>query len=103
MTKLFVEYTDYEYQPPVDISTLRVHEWDNPIIVCAREGQKIRLIRLQKLGMLRSTIKVVGWWDLGGQPIDELFQHDAIFVLDPNRIGIPAAKAQWERIIECLK
>jgi hypothetical protein len=103
MTKLFVEYTDYEYQPAMDINPFRIHQWLNPIIVCAREGQKTRLLRLQRLGKLRKSVKVAGWWDLGGQPIDDLFQYDAIFVLDPERIGIPAAKQQWERIIECLK
>lgn len=102
MTKLFVEYTDYEYQPPVDISLYKIHQWDKPIIVCAREGQKIRLLNLQKLGLLRKSVVVVGWWDLKG-PIDTILEHDAVFVLDPERIGIPAAKAQWARIIECLQ
>lgn len=103
MTKLFVETTDYNYQPPVDISLLKIHEWMNPIIVCARQGQKKRLVNLQRLGLIRNTIKVVGWWDLGGEAMESLFQYDAIFLLDPERISIPKVKEQWDRLISCLQ
>lgn len=103
MTKLFVEYTDYEYQPPVDISLFKIHQWVKPIIVCARQGQKTRLLNLKRLGFLRERVEVVGWWDLAGQVLEDLFEYDAVFVLDPERIGEDAPREQWKRIIECLK
>jgi len=102
LTKLFVEYTDYSYSPPVDISIFRVHQWSNPLIVCAREQQKTRLRAMQELGLIRKSVSIKGWWDMNGS-IDSLFEYDAIFVLDPERIGEPAANDQWRRVIECLK
>lgn len=103
MNQLFVEYTDYDLFPPIDINPIKVMVFEKPIIVCAREGQKVRLAKMQKLGILPPRVTIMGWWDLGGIPVDELLVYDGIFILDPDRIGVPAAKAQWARIIECLK
>lgn len=101
MTKLFVEYTDYEYLPAVDISSYKVNSYEHPIIICVKEQQKQRLQRMKDLGVLRANI--VGYWDIGGMPLDTLLEYDAVFVLDPERIVEPGPRAQWARIIECLK
>lgn len=103
MIRLFVEHTDYNLIPAVDINISVVSRYEKPLLVCAREGQKIRLNGLKESGALPERVSVVGWWDLGGQPLDLLFDYDAIFVLDPERIGTAEAREQWTRIIECLK
>lgn len=101
MTKLFVEHTDYEYLPALDINSFKVNSFLNPLIVCAKEQQKQRLLRIQALGILRA--KIIGYWDVGGMPMDSLLEYDAIFVLDPERITEAEPRAQWERIIQCLR
>jgi hypothetical protein len=100
-TKLFVEYTDYNIVPPLDVNPFTVNTYLKPIIVCAREGQKTRVSKLIECGILNA--EVVGWWDLTGMPIDVLLEHDAVFVLDPERIGYKPARLQWQKVIECLK
>jgi hypothetical protein len=96
---LFVKYSNYDKMPKiVDVEFIDLARFDKLLVVCAREGQKIRLSKLKDQKLHDAT--VVGVWDLAGQPFSTLTEYDAVYILDPERIGYPKLKSQWKRIID---
>ena len=99
MSNLHIKHSNYDNLPEiVDVNFIDLNIYNNILVVCAREGQKIRLNKLKKEGIHNADI--VGVWDLSGRPIGLLTKYDAVYILDPERIGYPELKAQWKRIIK---
>lgn len=96
---LYVKYSNYDNLPEiVDIDYIDLNLYDNLLVVCAREGQKIRLNKLKEEGIHHANVQ--GVWELSGQPIGMLTVYDAVYILDPDRIGYPELRTQWKRIIK---
>ncbi len=96
---LFVKHSNYDKMPKiVDVEFIDLERFNNLLVVCARSGQKIRLNQLKDQGLHDATI--IGVWDLSGEAFMILADYDAVYILDPERIGYPQLKSQWERIIQ---
>lgn len=99
MLNLYVKYSDYSKMPDIitDIDFQELNAYKNLLIICAREAQKKRLLKQKEEGI--HTAEVSGVWDLSGEPFETLMKWDAVYILDPDRIGYPKLREQWERII----
>lgn len=98
MINLFVKYSDYDKMPLItDVDFQDLNAYKYLLVVCAREGQKIRLLKQKDEGI--HNAEVSGVWDLSGTPIDDLEKWDAVYILDPDRIGYPGLREQWERLL----
>lgn len=83
--------------PITDIPLHEVTEYHPALVICAREGQRVRLkklvAQLEKDGFKPGT-RVVGWWELveeyEGQAISALTplfqQFPHVFFLSPERV-----------------
>ena len=99
MINLFVKHSDYDNYPHiVDVNFIELNAFNNLLVVCAREGQKIRLLKQKEQGI--HSADIVGIWDLMGEPISLLSEYDAVYILDPERIGYPLLKKQVENLIQ---
>jgi hypothetical protein len=96
---IVVVEANYDWYPEiVDVDLFSLSESPNALVICPREGTKVRLEKSRKEGLHSATI--VGWWDMIGKPMKSLENFDTIFVIDPSRISDPVAQEQWNRIIE---
>ena len=96
---LIVTESDYEMWPHiVDVNLLLLRAYKKSLVVCSREGQKFRLNKSREEGLHTAQIK--GWWDLSGETVNSLEDYDAVFIIDPYRIGEEKVKEQWLRLIK---
>ena len=105
--KVFIRNTKYfPNRKPIDINPLELQLYKSFLVVCAREGQVIRLTPLvEKLveeNVVDSCSYVLGWWKLGylfkdnpnsNQAFREYFSTKKhIFFMDPERVWEPVRK-----------
>jgi hypothetical protein len=80
---LKVHYCDSIYNKPIqDLNPLILLAYPDKdiLVICAREGQQIRLSRLAK-------ITVASWWDHDQfNDEDKLLSFDVVVILDRDRI-----------------
>ena len=99
----YTEHTLYGGSVIVDINPLKLQKYKRPLVIVARDGQKIRLLKwasedaryLEEGGF---KLEVLGWWELEkssyllsdgiNRPLFK--KHDVVFFMDPNRVFLPA-------------
>lgn len=105
--KTHIEQTVYGKDKIVDINPIKLQLYHSPLVITAREGQKIRLLKLAKhLQQFNVAATVLGWWELrktgyidwhGFKP-EVLKEHDAVFFMSPKRV-YPLAQAAYAALI----
>lgn len=113
IVKMTVITEDTKYSGPeiIDVNPLRLQALKNPLIIVARDAQKIRLLKWVNAhkGTINTNIKVLGWWELDkgylnqdAFPIDSAFQsHDAVVFVSPERV-YPPARPAFKRLIQYI-
>lgn len=111
--KVYIERTSYGSSQIVDINPLKLQLYKRPLVIVAREGQKIRLLKWvsgpgQYLGEEdKFGLKALGWWELkdegylsstGSIVVSEFRKHDSVFFMDPERVYQPASRSYSELI-----
>lgn len=93
-----VAEANYDHYPDiVDVNLALLNSYSKPLVICAREGQKTRLLKAKEEGHHKA--EVLGWWDYRGE-VKDLAQYDVVVVIDPYRIGLDRVRECWEKIIE---
>lgn len=98
-TKVYIIESDYSNPIYiVDVNLFDLNSFKSVLAVCPREGAKYRLRKSKAEGL--HNAEVMGWWDIFKKDKDYLRQFDAIFIIDPERISLEAARTYWYQIAE---